>query len=95
MNIVQQILKGFQRVMEISLHSLEKGMNFQEFEEKLWEVMNGMGKDILKAVLEARDQEIRKEKRSCQKVCKCQTRVSASSCLVSVSSLLSSELNLK
>lgn len=48
--------------MEISLHSLEEGMNFQEFEEKLWEVMNGMGKDILKAVLEARDQEIWKER---------------------------------
>jgi hypothetical protein len=37
-------------------------MNFQEFEEKLWEIMNGIGKDILKAVLEARDQEIWKEK---------------------------------
>jgi hypothetical protein len=56
--MVQLILKGFQRVMEISLLSLEKGMNFQEFEEKLWEIMNGIGKDILKAVLEVRDQEI-------------------------------------
>ncbi|HON84062.1 MAG TPA: ISLre2 family transposase [Caldisericia bacterium] len=60
--MVQHILKGFQRVMEITLHSLEKEMNFQEFEEKLWEIMNGLGKDILKAVLEARDQEIWQEK---------------------------------
>ncbi|WP_369018236.1 hypothetical protein QBE54_10980 [Thermatribacter velox] len=58
MNIVQQILKGFQRMLEVSLELLEKGINFQEFEEKLWEIMHSTGKDILKAVLEARDQEI-------------------------------------
>ncbi|MDI3531093.1 MAG: hypothetical protein PWP60_942, partial [Candidatus Atribacteria bacterium] len=40
MNIVQQILKGFQRMLEVSLELLEKGINFQEFEEKLWEIMH-------------------------------------------------------
>jgi len=34
--MVQQILKGFQRILELSLHFLEKSMDFQEFEEKLW-----------------------------------------------------------
>jgi hypothetical protein len=62
MNIVQQILKGFQRMLEVSLELLEKGINFQEFEEKLWEIMHSTGKDILKAVPKTRDQEIYQEK---------------------------------
>ncbi|BER91648.1 UPF0236 family transposase-like protein [Atrimonas thermophila] len=49
-------------MLEVSLELLEKGINFQEFEEKLWEIMHSTGKDILKAVLKARDQEIYQEK---------------------------------
>jgi hypothetical protein len=45
MHMVQQILKGFQRILE--------NMNFQEFEEKLWETMNDVGR--LRVVLEAKD----------------------------------------
>ena len=45
-------------MLEVSLELLEKGINFQEFEEKLWEIMHSTGKDILKA----RDQEIYQEK---------------------------------
>jgi len=39
MDMLQQTLKGFQRILECSLHFLEKGVDFQEFEEKLWETM--------------------------------------------------------
>ncbi len=59
MDMLQQILKGFQRILECSLHFLEKGMDFQEFEEKLWETTNGVGR--LRVVLEARDEEIHRE----------------------------------
>jgi hypothetical protein len=60
MDMVQQILKGFQRILEFSLHFLEQGMDFQEFEEKLWETMNSVGR--LRVVLEARDEEIHRER---------------------------------
>jgi hypothetical protein len=30
----------FQRILECSLHFLKKGMDFQEFGDKLWETMN-------------------------------------------------------
>ena len=62
MDMLQQILKGFQRILECSLHFLEKGMDFQEFEEKLWETMNSVGKDILRVVLKVRDEEIHRER---------------------------------
>ena len=62
MDMVQQILKGFQRILGFSLHFLEKGMDFQEFEERLWETMNSVGKDILRVVLEAKDEEIHRER---------------------------------
>jgi len=62
MDMVQQILKGFQRILGLSLHFLEKGMDFQEFEERLWETMNSVGKDILRVVLEAKDEEIHRER---------------------------------
>ena len=58
--MVQQIFKGCQRILEFSLHFLEKRMNFQEFEEKLWETMNGVGR--LRVVLEAKDEEIHRER---------------------------------
>jgi len=54
--MVQQIFKGCQRILELSLHFLEKRMDFQEFEEKLWETMNSVGR--LRVVLEAKDEEI-------------------------------------
>jgi len=59
-DIVQQIFKGCQRILELSLHFLEKRMNFQEFEERLWETMNGVGR--LRVVLEAKDEEIHRER---------------------------------
>lgn len=52
----------FQRILGCSLHFLEKGMDFQEFEERLWETMNSVGKDILRVVLEAKDEEIHQER---------------------------------
>jgi hypothetical protein len=52
----QHIFKGCQRILELSLHFLEKRMDFQEFEEKLWETMNSVGR--LRVVLEAKDEEI-------------------------------------
>ena len=60
MDMVQQILKGFQRILGFSLHFLEKGMDFQEFEERLWETMNSV--DILRVVLEAKDEEIHRKR---------------------------------
>jgi hypothetical protein len=48
--MLQQILKGCQRILELSLHFLEKRMDFQEFAEKLWETMNSVGR--LRVVLE-------------------------------------------
>jgi hypothetical protein len=45
---------------EFSLHFLEKGMDFQEFAEKLWETMNSVGR--LRVVLEAKDEEIHRER---------------------------------
>jgi len=58
--MLQQILKGFQRILECSLHFLEKGMDFQEFAEKLWETMNSVGR--LRVALEAKDEEIHQER---------------------------------
>jgi hypothetical protein len=60
MDMLQQILKGFQRILGLSLHFLEKGMDFQEFAEKLWETMNSVGR--LRVVLEAKDEEIHRER---------------------------------
>ena len=37
-------------------------MDFQEFAEKLWETMNSVGRDILRVVLEAKDEEIHRER---------------------------------
>jgi hypothetical protein len=58
--MLQQILKGCQRILELSLHFLEKRMNFQEFAEKLWETMNSVGR--LRVVLEAKDEEIHRKR---------------------------------
>ena len=57
---VADLCEPIQRILELSLHFLEKGMNFQEFEEKLWETMNGVGR--LRVVLEAKDEEIHRER---------------------------------
>jgi hypothetical protein len=51
---------GFQRILECSLHFLEKGMDFQEFAEKLWETMNSVGR--LRVVLDTKDEEIHRER---------------------------------
>jgi len=58
--MVQQILKGFQRILGLSLHFLEKGMDFQEFAERLWETMSSVGR--VRVVLEAKDEEIHRER---------------------------------
>lgn len=63
MNMVQQILRGCQKILETVCHFLEEGMTFQEFEEELWETMRGVGREILKVVLKAKDQEIRKDEK--------------------------------
>lgn len=63
MNMVQQILRGCQKILETVCHFLEEGMTFQEFEEELWETMRGVGREILKVVLETKDQEIRKDEK--------------------------------
>jgi len=60
MDMLQQILKGFQRILECSLHFLEKGMDFQEFAERLWETMNSVGR--LRVVRDTKDEEIHRER---------------------------------
>lgn len=55
MNIVQQIWEGFQRVLEVSLLALEKGIDFLSFQEKLCSELNRLGQEIVKEVLEAGD----------------------------------------
>ena len=63
MDMVQHILKGCQRICEAALNFLEEGMNFQEFEEELWETMHSVGRDILMVVLEAKDQKVREDEK--------------------------------
>lgn len=53
---------NFERMPEEFLELLEKGVNFQGSEKRLWETMRSIGKDILEVVLEAKDQEIYREK---------------------------------
>ena len=62
-----------QRILERVCNVLEEGMTFQEFEEELWKTMHSVGREILKVVLEAKDQEIRedrKRKENFEVVCK-------------------------
>lgn len=61
--MVQQIMKGFQRVMEDTLDFLEKGTDFPGFEEKLWKAVHTLGRDILAQVLQSKDEELRKNRR--------------------------------
>lgn len=63
--MVAQIAKAFQKILELSLSFLEEKMNFQELEEKLQKAVNGMGKDILEVILQAKDEEIKKDRGRC------------------------------
>jgi len=60
--MLQHIFKGCQRVLAVSCHFLKKRMNSQEFAERLWETMNGMGRDILRVVRDAEDEGIHRER---------------------------------
>jgi hypothetical protein len=50
-------------MLETVDHFLEEGVTFQEFGEDLWETMHGVGREILKVVLDTKDQEIREDRR--------------------------------
>jgi hypothetical protein len=56
------ILKGLQKTLEASLELLEKGINSQKFDDRLWEIMPSTGKDISRVALKVRSQEIYQEK---------------------------------
>jgi len=62
MQIVKQIWEKFQRVTELTLEVLGKGIDFIGFEEKLWQELNNLGREILKEVLEAKDTYLREHR---------------------------------
>jgi len=62
MQIVKQIWEKFQRVAELTLEMLENGIDFIGFEEKLWQELNNLGREILREVLEAKDAYLREHR---------------------------------
>ncbi|WP_369018502.1 hypothetical protein QBE54_01010 [Thermatribacter velox] len=56
------ILKRLQKTLGASLELLEKGINSQKFDDKLWEIMPSTDKDISRVALKVRSQEIYQEK---------------------------------
>lgn len=59
MQIVKQIWEKFQRVVELTLNVLENGIDFISFQEKLRRELDGLGQEILREVLEAKDANLR------------------------------------
>ena len=56
MDIVHQVLKRFQGLVEAIYQNLEGEMDFMTFQETLWQDLNQLGKDVITDVLEAKDQ---------------------------------------
>lgn len=55
----QYLWTSFLRVGEHVLDALEKGVNYQELQRKVHEELNGLGRDILRIVIEAADEHLR------------------------------------
>ncbi|ACA59954.1 hypothetical protein Daud_1447 [Candidatus Desulforudis audaxviator MP104C] len=62
MQIVKQIWEKFQRVAELTFEVLENGIDFISFQEKLRRELDGLGQEILKEVLEAKDAYLREHR---------------------------------
>ncbi|MGQ9713079.1 MAG: ISLre2 family transposase, partial [Desulfotomaculales bacterium] len=62
MQIVKQIWEKFQRVTELTLEMLANGIDFISFEEKLWQELNDLAREILREVLEAKDAYLREHR---------------------------------
>ncbi|ACX53071.1 protein of unknown function UPF0236 [Ammonifex degensii KC4] len=62
MQIIKQIWEKFQRVAELTLEVLEEGIDLLSFEEKLWQELKSLGKEILREVLEAKDAYLREHR---------------------------------
>ena len=62
MQIVKQIWEKFQRVAELTLEMLENGIDFIGLEEKLWQELNNLGREILREVLETKDAYLREHR---------------------------------
>ncbi|ACX53161.1 hypothetical protein Adeg_2083 [Ammonifex degensii KC4] len=62
MQIIKQIWEKFQRVAELTLKVLEEGIDLLSFEEKLWQELKSLGKEILREVLEAKDAYLREHR---------------------------------
>lgn len=62
MQIIKHIWEKFQGVAELTLQMLEKGIDFITFEERLWQEFNHLGQEILREVLEAQDEYIRRHR---------------------------------
>ncbi|ACX51661.1 protein of unknown function UPF0236 [Ammonifex degensii KC4] len=62
MQIIKQIWEKFQRVAELTLKILEEGIDLLSFEEKLWQELKSLGKEILREVLEAKDAYLREHR---------------------------------
>jgi len=56
---IQLVWTRFLRIWEHVVDALEKGTGFQELQSKLREELDGLGRDILRSVIEAADQELR------------------------------------
>ncbi|MGQ9756455.1 MAG: UPF0236 family transposase-like protein, partial [Desulfotomaculales bacterium] len=63
MQIVKQIWEKFQRVTELTLEMLANGIDFISFEEKLWQELNDLAREILREVLEAKDAYLREHRK--------------------------------
>lgn len=62
MQIVKQIWEKFQRVAKLTLEMLENGIDFMSFQEELRRELDGLGKEILREVLEAKDAYLREHR---------------------------------
>ncbi|MEW6448998.1 MAG: ISLre2 family transposase [Bacillota bacterium] len=62
MQIVKQIWEKFQRVAELTFEVLENGIDFISFQEKLRRELDGLGQEILREVLEAKDAYLREHR---------------------------------
>lgn len=60
--MIQLVWAGFLRVLEGVVDALEEGIDFQKLQRRLREELDGLGRDILRHVIEAADEELRENR---------------------------------
>lgn len=61
-SMFQRLWVRFLRVGEIVLDALEKGIDYQTLQQKVRGELDGLGRDILRSVIEAADENLRQNR---------------------------------